>query len=55
MAGTAEHSMQRVTERSLQRIPIQSTIRFHVSYCRLNCTSPIDHGFQPASDAASLA
>jgi hypothetical protein len=56
MTGTAEHSMQRIAQCSFQRISIQTTIRFHVSYRRFDADGAptFDHGLQPTGDSTPL-
>ncbi len=43
MAGTAQNSMKRITQRTFQRISCWSSISLHVSDGWFDCAAPFDH------------
>lgn len=47
--------MQRIAQRTLERIATQPAVHLHVAYRRLDGAASTDHGFQRPGDAASLS
>lgn len=55
VSGAALHGMQRITQRTLERIAIQPSVALHMSDGWLDGAAPFDHRLQRARHASLLA
>ena len=47
--------MQRIAQRTLERIAAKPAVYLHVPYSRFDGAAPFDHGLERSGDAALLA
>ena len=55
MPCTAHYRVQRITQRTLERVVAQPDVHLHVPDSRLDGASSLDHGFERPGDAPSLS
>ena len=55
VAGTAQNGVQRIAQRTFERVSPESPVGLHVSDSRLDCAASFDHRVKRSANAALLS